>query len=143
MKFGRELNSIVSNLTVIVNFNNHLLSKLKQTNEDDIGKTFQMIIPFLKTYTQYFSNYEAALNSIREADKNPKNKRFSEWLKKTDDRAKEQGQQTFKQLLIQPVQRIPVCFFLYSFQFLITNSYSFKYIFNCKSYSFKYLHTCK
>ncbi|EFC49251.1 rhoGEF domain-containing protein [Naegleria gruberi] len=107
LKFGRELNSIVSNLTVIVNFNNHLLSKLKQTNEDDIGKTFQMIIPFLKTYTQYFSNYEAALNSIREADKNPKNKRFSEWLKKTDDRAKEQGQQTFKQLLIQPVQRIP------------------------------------
>lgn len=108
LKFGRELNTIVSNLTVIVNFNNHLLTKLKNASEDDIGKTFQMIVPFLKTYTQYFSNYEAALNSIREADKNPKNKKFSEWLKKTDERSKEANQQTFKQLLIQPVQRIPV-----------------------------------
>ncbi|KAG2389194.1 hypothetical protein C9374_014594 [Naegleria lovaniensis] len=107
LKFGRELNTIVSNLTVIVNFNNHLLTKLKNASEDDIGKTFQMIVPFLKTYTQYFSNYEAALNSIREADKNPKNKKFSEWLKKTDERSKEANQQTFKQLLIQPVQRIP------------------------------------
>lgn len=105
MKLSPELKNIMSTLTIILNINQTLLKKMESSNKDAIGAAFKNVIPFLKAYTSYFNSYENASNDIRNAKK--ENKKFAEWLEKTEKAAKKNGQLAMNSYLIQPVQRIP------------------------------------
>jgi hypothetical protein len=102
---GKEFKNLISTLSMIVNFNSFLNNMLNKTTADSVGKIFQQVIPFLKTYREYFNNYEKAQNDIRQQKK--ENKKFAEWLDKTERECKRKGELTMNQLLIMPIQRIP------------------------------------
>jgi FYVE/RhoGEF/PH domain-containing protein 5/6 len=59
---------------------------------------------FLKTYTQYINNYDAAQNAVAKCSQD--NPRFQRWLEETrnDPLCKGLGLQSY---LIMPVQRVP------------------------------------
>jgi hypothetical protein len=105
IKLTPEIKNILSTLTIIHNINSTLLMNLDNANKDNVGKVFKNIIPFLKTYTSYFNSYEIATNDIRKAQK--ENKKFGEWLDKTEKNAKRSGQLGLNSYLIQPIQRVP------------------------------------
>jgi hypothetical protein len=100
---SRELESLISILNIIVSFNTMLQKNLKEG--EDIGKKFLAIIPFLKTYTDYFNCYErfCAVVKIQKKD----NKKFTEWLEKTESKCRSNGGLSMSMYLIMPIQRIP------------------------------------
>ncbi len=83
-----------------------LLKNLESSsNTDNMGEKFLIVIPFLKTYTDYFNNYEKVSNLIRDAKRT--DKKFAEWLSRTERQCKLENKLDLKSYLIQPVQRIP------------------------------------
>jgi hypothetical protein len=100
----RELDSLQKILGIIISTNT-LLHKNLQTDSDDVGKKFLSVIPFLKMYTDYFNTYERFCSVLKTQKK--ENKKFTEWLSKTEQKCKSTGQLTMQMYLIMPVQRIP------------------------------------
>jgi hypothetical protein len=102
---GKEFKNLISTLSMIVNFNDFLNKMLHKTTADNVGKIFQQVIPFLKTYREYFNNYEKAQSDIRQQKKD--NRKFAEWLDRTEREMKAKNLLTMNQYLIMPIQRIP------------------------------------
>ncbi|KAL0482724.1 hypothetical protein AKO1_014269 [Acrasis kona] len=95
-----ELNFIASVLGIIMNTNELLNQNLKKGN-DDIGKQFLLVIPFFKTYTDYFNAFERFVAVVKEQKKC--NKRFEEWLMKTEDKSRSIGGLSMNMYLIMPL----------------------------------------
>lgn len=93
---GKEFKNLISTLSMIINFNDFLNKMLHKTNAESVGKIFQQVIPFLKTYREYFNNYEKAQNDIRHHKK--ENKKFAEWLDKTEREMKKKNLLTMNQV---------------------------------------------
>jgi hypothetical protein len=72
---------------------------------DNLGEKFLLVIPFLKTYTDYFNNFEKVATLIRDARK--EDKKFAEWLSRIEKQCRLENKLDLKSYLIQPVQRIP------------------------------------
>jgi hypothetical protein len=98
----REIESCLSIIGIIVNVNSKLFEQL--CDSDSIGKIFLGMTPFLKTYTDYLQKYDAVTALIKNEKQNAK---FSEWLKQTEKKCKNNGGATLADYLISPVQRIP------------------------------------
>jgi hypothetical protein len=100
---ARELEALQSILGIIISFNIMLNKQLRES--DDVGKKFLSIIPFLKTYTDYFQCYQKFETMVKVQKK--ENKNFTAWLAKTEQKCKSTGLLTMQMYLIMPVQRIP------------------------------------
>ncbi|KAH3762712.1 Guanine exchange factor for Rac 30 [Pelomyxa schiedti] len=104
-----QLQQIFSQVEIIKNYNNALLRQLRTAVQTDpespkLGPTFLFICGFLKVYNIYVSNYETAVNTLTEMQKN--SPEFVEWLETTQKKPECQNLDIYS-FLIQPVQRIP------------------------------------
>jgi hypothetical protein len=72
---------------------------------DTMGQNLLPILPFLKIYKDYFNNYEKCAQVIRAAKK--QDKKFHEWIVKTEKKARQEKKLDMQSLMIAPVQRIP------------------------------------
>ena len=103
-----HIEKLFSNIEVIFNVNSVLLNQLSETqlNWDveisTISNVFLQIIPYLKLYFEYESDYDTASEKLLIALKN-------ERFKKLDDENAEKylNNLTLNSILIMPIQRIP------------------------------------
>eukprot|EP00026_Physarum_polycephalum_P003053 Phypoly_transcript_03062.p1 GENE.Phypoly_transcript_03062~~Phypoly_transcript_03062.p1 ORF type:complete len:830 (+),score=140.31 Phypoly_transcript_03062:3-2492(+) len=104
-----EINSIFSNVELILSLNRALLTDLKELMHDwedtkSVGEIFVKIIPFLKIYTEYVNNHDAALGIIDHLT--AKNADFRNFVERTQTDKTCNGL-LLRDFLIDPVQRIP------------------------------------
>eukprot|EP01120_Amphizonella_sp_Union-15-10_P011759 TRINITY_DN5072_c0_g1_i1.p1 TRINITY_DN5072_c0_g1~~TRINITY_DN5072_c0_g1_i1.p1 ORF type:complete len:634 (+),score=106.91 TRINITY_DN5072_c0_g1_i1:91-1902(+) len=106
-------NTIFSNVESILKFHQTLLHKLekrmKKWKERDpntqlLGKMFNRLLPFLKIYTAYCSNYENALQTVFKYQSS--SEEFNAFIEHRVKSKQCQGLD-FIDFLIMPVQRIP------------------------------------
>eukprot|EP01096_Ripella_sp_DP13-Kostka_P012677 TRINITY_DN5349_c0_g2_i2.p1 TRINITY_DN5349_c0_g2~~TRINITY_DN5349_c0_g2_i2.p1 ORF type:complete len:600 (+),score=275.46 TRINITY_DN5349_c0_g2_i2:497-2296(+) len=94
------------NLQVIRGFNRMLRDQLVACLEDPealVGGVFVKVVKFLKSYTQYCSDYENALKTLRRLRENEASAHFLQTLHENPSVSKGQ----INNYLILPVQRIP------------------------------------
>lgn len=101
--------SIFSNIEEIIRVNTVLLADLEKrmhvwATKPCLGDIFEQLTHFFKMYNLYTSQYESALNTLTECDKNPV---FVMFVKKWEDLPDRPHALNLRALLIQPVQRIP------------------------------------
>ncbi|KAL6065859.1 RhoGEF domain containing protein [Balamuthia mandrillaris] len=105
----QEVTSLFSNVETLLGFHKEFLKKIKErvaefTVETSLGDLILELIPYLKTYTQYTSNYDNCIQTLQNlTDKNAK---FSAYLDRCM-KAPTFGGLTIAGYLIMPIQRIP------------------------------------
>eukprot|EP01102_Stenamoeba_stenopodia_P003758 TRINITY_DN1390_c0_g1_i1.p1 TRINITY_DN1390_c0_g1~~TRINITY_DN1390_c0_g1_i1.p1 ORF type:complete len:1021 (+),score=227.99 TRINITY_DN1390_c0_g1_i1:133-3195(+) len=104
----KQCKQIFSNIEVILNYNTKLLVDLEKrvhqwSHQQLLGDIFLMITHFLKTYTEYVTNYDTAIQTLRECRSDP---RFIKFLDEISHHPEVQKQQ-LSSFLIKPIQRIP------------------------------------
>lgn len=98
----KEANSIFGEIRAIRQVNQELL-KCFTSEPTSMGKAFAELSPFLKLYSVYANNYEAASAQLQKLEKiQPK---LAEFRQKQESRP--EVQMKLQSLLIMPVQRIP------------------------------------
>eukprot|EP01105_Mastigella_eilhardi_P008942 TRINITY_DN2141_c1_g1_i1.p1 TRINITY_DN2141_c1_g1~~TRINITY_DN2141_c1_g1_i1.p1 ORF type:complete len:793 (-),score=219.14 TRINITY_DN2141_c1_g1_i1:1152-3464(-) len=103
----QDLGAIFSNLPDFAKLNQQLLKELEQRvpnfgSSSCIGDVWRKIGPYLKLYTTYCANHNAAIEALQK--KKATKPAFAAFLKKAEAAYPEQ---TLNSLLILPVQRIP------------------------------------
>ena len=92
----------------ILKMNSELLNELIKARDSwprtKIGEAFVAMAPYLKMYTTYVNNYDAAIETLTNCEK--KNPKFANFLAKISQNASLM-QFSLPSYLIQPVQRIP------------------------------------
>jgi hypothetical protein len=101
-----EINDLILVLNIIMNFSKQLVKNIESSIEtDNLGEKFLIVIPFLKTYTDYFNKYEKVSTIIRNAKQ--ENKKFAEWLIKTEKKCRIENKLNLGSYMVMPCQRIP------------------------------------
>ncbi|KAL0490143.1 gxcJJ [Acrasis kona] len=101
-----NLNTLYTVLGAIMDFSKVLVINIQNSIDgDNIGEKLLMIIPFLKIYQDYFNNYQKVADVIRHEKNN--NKKFLEWITKTEKMCQKDNRLGMMSYMIQPVQRIP------------------------------------
>ncbi|EDO32496.1 predicted protein, partial [Nematostella vectensis] len=95
------LNTIFSNIEGIEAINKELLSHMETLG---VGDAFLAMAPFIKLYSTYANNFEAASRLLQEWEK--KSPEFSAFITRQEALEECQGL-NIRALLITPVQRVP------------------------------------
>ena len=100
-------------LAVIKQINTTLLTRLDErlkyySPNTEIGDIFLEMAPYLKSYTDYVTNYDNSRNTFMELmdDKHKHNKGFTHFISDVTSKGPPKYS-NFSSLMIQPVQRIP------------------------------------
>lgn len=104
-----DIKAIFSNVEQILNLNSELLKELVKANKDAwprtrIGEAFMQMAPYLKIYTTYVNNFDAATETLLSCEK--KYPKFANALAKIAQTGN-MSQYSLPSYLIMPVQRIP------------------------------------
>jgi hypothetical protein len=109
--FGpKDVQSIFSNVELILNISNEMLQSLsdryeKWTPNQCIGDIFLKMGPFLKLYIQYVNNYEHSLETLERLEKNPLFQAF--YKARNKEGVNRTMGLSLPAYLIMPVQRVP------------------------------------
>jgi hypothetical protein len=100
---------LFSNIATILQFNQNFCDNLDQRlkrwdNDAGLGDIFLQFTPYLKMYTQYVSNHEAATTFDRELSQQP---RFNKIAHHIFGNPRMAGSSSLSNFLIMPIQRIP------------------------------------
>eukprot|EP01087_Luapelamoeba_hula_P021785 TRINITY_DN7677_c0_g1_i1.p1 TRINITY_DN7677_c0_g1~~TRINITY_DN7677_c0_g1_i1.p1 ORF type:complete len:650 (+),score=118.51 TRINITY_DN7677_c0_g1_i1:167-2116(+) len=104
---SKDLAIVVSNLRQIVLINQELLNVLSTLRQDpgavdQLGTALNKFMPFLRLYSQYYSNFHTANSHLQKLIANKP--ALGEWLNSIPEEAKCLD---IHAILIQPVQRVP------------------------------------
>ena len=99
---GSDFAAVFGDLPAIIQVNKELLESLEKSS-DRIGRVFLELAPYLKFYSTYAQDFEAAARTVETLAAN--NKAFRNFM--TAQETRPEVQLKLNALLITPVQRIP------------------------------------
>ncbi|KAJ6251135.1 faciogenital dysplasia protein [Anaeramoeba flamelloides] len=103
---GSNIETMFKNLTSIFNINSQLYTHLEERiriwdQNDRIGDVFNLLIPYLKMYSDYYRNYRNSDENLRQLLRS--SKKIKDWA---FQKRKTYGND-LSSMLIMPVQRVP------------------------------------